>query len=393
MRAHRCLRLILAGVALLCGAVTAFSQSTAALAQLNGTVQDEKGAVISKATITLREMDTNRAYSATSTDAGLYVIPNVAPGRYELKVASSGFTNYTQTGIALTVGQTATVNVALKVAGVAGELTVTGEGPAIEPTRTEISQVVDRKQIESLPISGRLFTDFALLTPGVATGRTSLQSTFTEFEVTRVSFGGMRDLSNKVTVDGADNINTVTASQRATPSQEAVSEFRVVNNSFGAEYGRALGGIVNVVTKTGTNNLHGSVYGYLNNQAADSKGLLTERQFNQYRRNQYGATLGGPVRKDKTFFFLNYEGQRLGQSPTYPATLVGNLSTINAAKAALGLPPENLNQLKTLNNDNGFVRLDHQISANNRLAIHYGIVDARDLNVLVGDTLDGGGIG
>ena len=170
---------------------------------------------------------------------------------------------------------------------------VTGETPPVEPTRTEISQVIDTQEIQQLPTATRQFVDFALLTPGVATGRTSLQSTFTEPDVTRISFGGMRDLSNAVTVDGADYIDEGTGSQRATPSQEAVSEFRVVNNSFGAEYGRALGGIVNVVTKTGTNNLHGSVYGYLNNQAADSKGLLTERQFNQYRRNQYGATLGG----------------------------------------------------------------------------------------------------
>jgi hypothetical protein len=166
-----------------------------------------------------------------------------------------------------------------------------------------------------------------------------------------------------------------------------------VNNSFGAEYGRALGGIVNVVTKSGTNDLHGSVYGYLSNNAWNARGLLTLPEFDEYRRGQFGATLGGPIQKDKTFFFANYEGQRLGESPTYPETLIGALSSINAAKIALGLEPENLNILKTLDNDNGFVKLDHQFNANNRLAIRYAIVDARDLNVLVGDTLDGGGIG
>jgi Carboxypeptidase regulatory-like domain len=209
----------------------AFSQSTAALAQLNGSVEDESGGVVAKASIALREMDTNRVYTTTSNEAGFYVFPNIPPGRYELKVVYAGFANFTHTGVALSVGQTATVNVVLKVAGVGGEITVSGEARPIEPTRTEISQVVERRQIESLPISGRLFTDFALLTPAVAAGRTSLQSTFTEFEVTRVSFGGMRDLSNIVTVDGADNINTVTASQRAAPSQEAVSEFRVAGYS------------------------------------------------------------------------------------------------------------------------------------------------------------------
>jgi hypothetical protein len=235
--------------------------------------------------------------------------------------------------------------------------------------------------------------DFALLTPGVATGRTSIQSTFTETEVTRISFGGMRDLSNAVTVDGADYVNMATGSQRATPSQEAVNEFRVVNNSFGAEYGRALGGIVNVVTKSGTNDIHGSVYGYLSNKAANARSLLQSSQFDAYRRGQFGATLGGPLRKDRTFFFLNYDGQRLGESPTYPATLVNNLAAINAAKVAMNLSPENLGELKTIDHDNGFARLDHQFTTNNRLAIHYGAFDARNLNTLVGDTLDGGGIG
>ncbi|HEU4389022.1 MAG TPA: carboxypeptidase-like regulatory domain-containing protein, partial [Blastocatellia bacterium] len=214
---------VLAIAGSLVSVVPASGQTTSALAQLNGIVQDETGAVVGKASITLREMDTNRVSTTTSSDSGFYVLTNLSPGRYELKVSYAGFAGFTQTGLVLSVGQTATVNITLKPAGVEKEVTVTSSDlPAVEPTRTEISQVVDTKQIESLPISGRLFTDFALLTPGVATGRTSLQSTFTEFEVTRVSFGGMRDLSNIVTVDGADNINTVTASQRATPSQEAV---------------------------------------------------------------------------------------------------------------------------------------------------------------------------
>src|SRR5271170_2864935 len=335
----------------------ASGQARITFAQLNGTVLDASGRAVAKASVELRDLDTNRSYSTTANDTGYYVLPNLPPGHYELTANFSGFAKYEQTGITLTVGQTATIDVSLKIASAGETVTVTTAVPPVEPTRSEVSQVIDTPEIQALPTSTRQFVDFALLTPGVATGRTSLQSTFTEPEVTRISFGGMRDLSNAVTVDGADYINEATGSQRATPSQEAVSEFRVVNNSFGTEYGRALGGIVNVVTKTGSNDLHGSIYGYANNQAADSKGLLTQSAYDQYRRNQFGATLGGPVRKDRTFFFMNYEGQRLGESPTYPATLIGNLGTINAAKTSLGLAPENLNTLKTLNNDNGFVRL------------------------------------
>ncbi|HEV2118446.1 MAG TPA: TonB-dependent receptor, partial [Terriglobales bacterium] len=227
-----------------------------------------------------------------------------------------------------------------------------------------------------------------------ATGRTSLQSTITEFEVTRVSFAGMRDLSNEVTVDGADNVNTATGSQRATPPQDSVQEFRVVNNSFGAEYGRALGGIVNIVTKSGTNTLHGSAYDYLQNNSADARSLLQPSpQPNALRQNQFGGSLGGPIRKDRTFFFMNYEGQRRGESPTFPQTFIGDLGLINQAKAILGLPPENPNLLKTKDNDYGIIKLDNQLSTHNSLSIRYNIEDGRDLNQLVGNTLDGGGIG
>lgn len=393
MRLRPGLTLWVAVVMAVCLTPCAFGQATISFAQLNGTVLDTSGQSIVKAAISLRQLDTNQTYIAATNVTGFYVVPNLPPGRYDLTVQAGGFAKFTQTGLVLTVGQTATVNITLKVAAAGEVVTVTGEAPPVEPTRSETSQVIDTVQIQGLPTNGRQFVDFALLVPGVATGRTSIQSTFTETEVTRISFGGMRDLSNAVTVDGADYVNEATGSQRATPSQEAVNEFRVVNNSFGAEYGRALGGIVNIVTKSGTNDIHGSVYGYLSNKAANSRSLLQSSPFDKYRRGQFGATFGGPLKKDKTFFFMNYDGQRLGESPTYPSTLVNNLITINLAKVALGLSPENLNEIKTIDHDNGFVRLDHQLNSNNRLAIHYGVFDARNLNTLVGDTLDGGGIG
>jgi outer membrane receptor for ferrienterochelin and colicin len=371
----------------------ASAQAGLTFARLSGTVTDPNGGTVPGAAVKLREVATNLAYNATGNDNGYYVLPNLPPGNYELTVTHSGFATFIQKGLTLTVGQTADLDVALKLATATDTVTVTTEVPAVESTRTEVSQVIETPEIQSLPTATRQFIDFALLTPGVSVGRTSLQSTFTEPEVTRISFGGMRDLSNFVTVDGADYVNSATGSQRATPSQEAVSEFRVVNNSFGAEYGRALGGIVNVVTKSGSNDLHGSLYGYLQNNDADARTLLTQPQFDVYRRGQFGGTISGPIKKDKTFFFANYEGQRLGESPTYPSTLLDNIDTINASKVALGIAPENLNLLKTLNTDNGFMRLDHQFNDKNRLSVHYGVVDQRDLNVLVGDTLDGGGIG
>src|SRR6202140_1191492 len=386
----------------------AFSQAGVNFAQLNGSVRDEGGGTIAKAAVTLHEVDTNLVYTTTTNESGFYTLPNVPPGRYELKISYDGFSNYTQTGIVLTVGQNATLDVVLKVASKGEQVVVTTEAQAIEPTKTEISQVIDTKQIESLPISGRLFTDFALLSPGVSIGHTSSQSPFTDPTVTRISFGGQRDLNNAVTVDGADNIMVANGSQRATPSQEAVSEFRVVNNSFGAEYGRALGGSVNIVTKSGTNELHGSVYDYLQNNATNARSILTLPGFNTLRQNQFGATLGGPIKKDKTFFFVNYEGQRRARSPTYPGLLFApvaasvarlfpagstNLQAINAVKQDMGIPPENLSVLKTADNDNGFIKLKHRFNNNNLLSVRYSILDATALNLMVGETLDGGGIG
>jgi len=384
--------MVIAIVVLFLSAQPAFSQASTAFAQLNGSVNDQSGGLIAKAKITLRSVDTNQSYNTTSNAQGYYVLSNIPPGNYEMTAVSQGFGKVTQ-AVTLRVGQTATVDIAMKVAAASEQVVVTAEAPVIEVTRSEVSQVIETQQIDSLPISGRLFTDFALLSPGVATGRISLQSTLTDPTVTRISFGGQRDLNNSVTVDGADNINTATGSQRATPSQEAVSEFRVVNNSFGAEYGRALGGIVNIVTKSGTNDVHGSVYDYLQNNKMNARSILTQPGFDAYRQNQFGFTLGGPVKKDKSFYFVNYEGQRKGQSPQFPGVLVDNLAAINTLKQGLGLSPENLGVLATADVDNGFIKFDHQLNQANRLSLRYSIQDATDLNMLVGQTLDGGGIG
>jgi outer membrane receptor protein involved in Fe transport len=403
-------------------APSAAAQGALSFAQLNGTVVDAGGRVVVSAQVVVRDPDTNQTFQATTNTTGFFVVPNLPPGKYELTITASGFAKYQQTGITLTVGQVQTTNATLKVASASTVVRVTTEAPLIEPTKTEISQVVDTQQIEDLPISSRVFTDFALLTPGVATSRTSLGTTFTEFEVTQISFGGMRSFSNEITVDGADFVNSASGIQRATPPQESVQEFRVVNNSFGAEYGRALGGIVNIVTKSGTNNLHGSMYEFFQNSAFDARSPLQPAPLpHALRQNQFGASLGGPIVKDKTFFYLNYEGKRSAQSPVYPPDLVNNIQVIDQAKALMGLAPEgclgavstclpnfsgnpaNITQgqafgflqgfLKTANDDSGFARIDQQLTTNNHLAFRYNVEDTRALNELVGQTLDGGGVG
>jgi Carboxypeptidase regulatory-like domain/TonB dependent receptor len=408
-------------ILLVCSTVPADAQGLGN-ASLSGTVTDPSGGAISGATVTIRNPATDVSYTGTTNASGYYAIANIAPGTYELKTNFSGFANYTQTGLALTVGQVANVNIALQLQSQGEKVVVTTEEQIIEPTKTEISSVVGETQIQELPTSGRLFTDFALLTPGVATSRTSLGTTFTEYEATQISFGGMRSFSNEVTVDGADFVNTASGIQRSTPPQESVQEFRVVNNSFGAEYGRAIGGIVNIVTKGGTNDFHGSAYEYFQNNALDSANLLQKAEPglqstdlpDTLQQNQFGGTIGGPIQKDKTFFFANYEGKRRAESPLFPPDLVNNLDIIDEAKALIGLAPEGCtlagglgaceasgisNQgflqhfLKVANNDYGFLRVDHQFNPSNRLSVLYNVEDARDAGELVGQTLDGGGIG
>src|SRR5277367_2521038 len=285
------------GILLFAGCANlALAQGGSSTALLNGTVTDASGSSVANASISVRNTDTNVTSTATSNDRGFYTFATLAPGNYELKVSYTGFAAYTQTGIVLTVGQAATINIGLQVESQGARVVVTTEVQTIEPTKTEISQVVNSQQIASLPISGRLFTDFALLTPGVATSRTSLGATFTDFETTQISFGGMRSFSNEIMVDGADFVSMLTGVQRVTPPQESVQEFRVVNNSFGSEYGRAAGGIVNIVTKSGTNTLHGSVYEYFQNSAMDARSLLQPAPLpHELRQNSFGGTLGGPI--------------------------------------------------------------------------------------------------
>jgi hypothetical protein len=399
--------LVLVSAVLLCG--TGFAQVTTAI--VSGRVTDPSKAVIADAKVVAINAGTNTRYERHTDSGGDYTIASLPPGTYRIEVEKAGFRSIIKPDVVLHIQDALVINFEMALGSAAENITVTGEAaPEIEPTKTEISSLIETQQITNLPTSNRLFTDFALLTPGVATSRTSLGTTITEFEVSQISFGGMRSFSNEIAVDGADFVNTLSGVQRSTPPQDSVDEYRVVNNSFGADFGRAAGGIVNIITKSGTNQFHGSVYEFFQNSATDSRSLLQPPPLPyELRQNQYGGVIGGPIKKDKTFFFVNYEGKRRAESPTYPPDLYNNINLIDSAKAILGLAPEgctaplasctgsNLSYLqsflKTTNDDWGFARLDHQISNNNRFAIRYNVEDTRALNELVGNTLDSGGIG
>src|SRR6266576_3999488 len=327
---------------------------------IQGRVYDTTGAAISQANVSVTNPATGFSRSATASATGEYQISGLPVGDYTVTVEKSGFQRQAKK-VHLDIGASATVDFNLPVGQIAQEVNVQDVGEVAEPTRTMVSSVIDEQKIENLPVNGRQFIDFALLAPGVTIGDTTSGSTDVIIEpVTKLSFAGQNIHYNFIAVDGADNISTASGVQKTTPSTEAVREFRVINNTYGVEAGRAVGGIVNVITKSGTNSLHGSIYEYFRNDVLDAPSPLAAAGFNKLRQNQFGATLGGPITKDKTFFFGNYEGQRHVESLFYNSTVLTNIDAINAVKVnTWGLPAENLHVNRGINYDNFLGKINH----------------------------------
>jgi len=350
-------------------------------ATLQGQVLDPSGATIASAKVTATNKATGFTRAVDANGSGEYDLQAVPPGEYAVTVRVSGFQTQ-EKDVTLQVGQIATLNFNLAVGQATEQVVVQANSEMTEPTRTQISDVITQQQIQNLPVNGREFIDFALLSPGVQIGDTTSGSTDVIVEpVTKLSFAGQNIHFNFIAVDGADDISTASGIQRGTPPQDSVEEFRVINTDYTTEYGRATAGIVNIITKSGTNNFHGSGYEYFRNNDMDAKSILAAPGFNILRQNQFGVSVGGPVKKDKTFFFTNYEGQRRGESPIYNSIVLSNIAAINNVKTKVfGLPAENLGVLRTGNLDNGFFRVDENLNRKNYLYVRYFVNDGRLTN-------------
>src|SRR5437879_13023163 len=316
---------------------------------IQGRVYDTTGASISQANVSVTNPATGFSRSATASATGDYQISALPVGDYTVTAEKSGFQKQAKR-VHFDIGASGNVDFNLAVGQIAQEVTVQDVGEVAEPTRTMVSSVIDEQKIENLPVNGRQFIDFALLAPGVTIGDTTSGSTDVIIEpVTKLSFAGQNIHYNFVAIDGADNMSTASGIQKTTPSQEAVKEFRVINTDFGAEAGRAVGGIVNIITKSGTNDLHGSVYEFFRNDALDAQSILASpnlatckvpgdatsggcKFLKKLHQNQFGFTLGGPIKRDKTFFFGNYEGQRRSESPFYNTAVLADINLINQLK-------------------------------------------------------------
>lgn len=386
-----CFRL-LSTVALVCilGSLGLFAQD---LATLKLTITDPTGAVIPGVNVTVTNSQTGAKRTDVTESHGLSVIPGLAPGAYDVTASAQGFAPR-KFSVTLSVGQIASLPVSMAVS-VKEQVLVQETIQGVDTEKAEVSQVIDTPKISDLPISGRDFIDFVLLTPSVNVGRSTAvgaQSPFTE-TVLKLSFSGVRESHTSFfALDGADYTTSISGVQRVSPSQDWVQEFRVVDSPYTADNGRNLGSVVNTVTKSGSNAVHGSAYEYFRNNKLDANNKLSAPGFNTLRFNQFGGTIGGPIRKDKNFYFLGYEGQRRAESPLYssfilhcidsPGCLGPGTPSINQVKQLLGLQPENLGSILQVDNyDKGIAKLTSVLSEKTSLSVSYLMNDTRKQNV------------
>ena len=342
---------------------------------ISGNVVDSSGGGVPGAAVSVRSADTGATRTTSSGATGAFTFPSLIPGNYAVTAELSGFAPAKVANVTVTVGGDATLRIVLEPAGVQAAVTVSSEAPLIETTKTGVSSVVDEKLIRTLPTNGRNFLDVVLSTPGVVKDN---------FRVGDLVFAGQRGTLNSLVVDGTDNNNTFfgqalgrTGSGRA-PYQfslDSVKEFQVNTNSYSAEYGRAGGAVINVVTKSGTNEFHGNGFYFYRDKNLNAKNYIDAvngRAKAPYHFDQFGATLGGPIIPDKLFFFANYDGQRnktpntviLGipsNTPTDPDTIAG----IAKLTALAG------NWTQQQNQDTYLFKTDYEIASGQHLSVRY----------------------
>jgi Carboxypeptidase regulatory-like domain len=282
--------------------------------RLLGRVADPTGAVVADVTVTLTNQATGVSRSRPTNSSGDYNFVEVPPGTYSVTFEATGFKRNVQKDVIIDVNQVVTLNSTLQVGQTQEVVEVTSEAPQVDTTSTQLGAVINDRSVNELPLNTRDTYQFLQLQPGVmgqlGNGNGSLF--FGSQDVGSVSVNGGRTRANNFSVNGGDANDQFVNLPTIQPTPDSIDEFRVITNTFDAEYGRNSGSVVNVITKSGTNNFHGNVYEYFRNTVLDSKAYFdtTRPQWNQ---NQFGATFGGPIRKDKSFFFLSYEGRRIRQ--------------------------------------------------------------------------------
>src|SRR5215470_1364493 len=303
----------------LCFAVAIMSVATAigqTTGTITGTVADQSSAAVPGATVTLKNTDTGISRTTLTSENGKYEALSLPAGTYEISASLAGFRTLLRTGISLKVGQNAVVDFALQVGQVSESLTVTGEIAQIETTTATVANVVDEKRVTDLPLNGRDLTQLSFLQPGVIKSPAGAGA-FSGLG-DKLSVAGSRGNQNIYLLDGVSNSDLSGNAQSASgqlAGAETIKEFQIITNNYSAEYRSQAGAIVSAVTKSGTNNFHGSLYEFLRNDALDTAKWEENKGGGKsaFHRNQFGGSLGGPIMKDRTFFFASYEGLRQSQ--------------------------------------------------------------------------------
>lgn len=373
-------------------------------AGVSGRVTDQTGAAVSGATITATNHDTGISRSVTTNSSGDYELVALPIGRYQLRARKDGFAESVRTGIVLVVGEDATVNLGLKLGGLTEQVKVVGNTPVVNATTQDISGLIGEKEIKALPLNGRSFDLLMTLNPGIVnftwekTGGIGVSNSSTG---NNFSVSGNRPQQNMFLLNGVEFTGAAENNmQPGGPSGnllgvEAVREFNVLRDSYGAEYGKRPGAQVTIVTQSGSNQFHGSVYEFLRNNALDAPNYFDQGSAPPFQRNQFGGAFGGPVQKDKTFFFANYEGfvQNLHQtSVAFAPDLASRAAAAPSVQPLLNLwitPPANApdfngiaqvfsSPLQTIRENFGNARIDHVFSPKDTFSAVYTIDDGND---------------
>ncbi len=297
-----------------------------------GRVADSSGAVLANVKITLVNDATGVSSNAQTNDSGDFGFPQVVVGSYYLEFDLTGFKKDIRRGVTVDLNQVVTLNMVMQIGGAQEIVDVTSEAPLVDTTSTQLGAIMDQRQVSTLPLNSRDTYQLLQLQPGVQ-GVGGSDLFYGSNQAGAVSVNGGRGRSNNFNVNGGDGNDLFVNSPAIQPTPDSIAEFRVLSNTFDAEYGRNSGAVINVVTKSGTNAWHGSVYEFIRNQAFNAKGYLDLRQPDD-KQNQFGGTFGGPIKKDRTFFFASYEGRRVVHGITSDPVVVptaaeraGNFST------------------------------------------------------------------
>jgi len=356
------------------GPPAAMAQQSVTSATLTGRIEDSTGAGIAGATVTVVNLETGQALTTESNADGYYRFPYLRVGRYNFSVAAEGFSKVTRQ-LTAAVGQALDLPVQLEVETLSAHVNVMSTVPLVETVRTQVTETVSPEEINDLPLNGHNFMDLALLVPAVSPTNTGSNQRFAETSAVPgqgLSIAGQRNIYNGFVVDGLSANDDAADLTGAYYAQEVIDQFQVITSGGIAEFGRASGGVVNILTKSGSNDWHGSLYGYFRNQRFDARNPLATTK-DSLTQGQYGLTLSGPVRQDRTFFFTNFEQTRRNYSavvtinPTALTAINNRLANVNYPGSLIGtgVVPA------SFDSTNFFARVDHKLNAKNQLNGRY----------------------